>query len=239
MTERVFLSASWQKLVMANYVVDPDILKPYLPYQTELDTWENDCLVSLVGFLFADTRLRNIPIPFHQTFPEVNLRFYVKRKQGGKWERGVVFVSEIVPMPAIAWVANAFFQEHYTYMPMNWLHRQHENTITARYSWKQAGIWNSIEANALDNPFEILPSTDQEFIFEHYFGFSKMNDYKTGMYRVEHPRWQVYPVQSYEIACRFETLYGRPFAHLAHQKPKSVFLAEGSAVKVYSKQLIT
>jgi uncharacterized protein YqjF (DUF2071 family) len=34
--------------------------------------------VSLVGFLFQNTRLRSIPIPFHRIFEEVNLRFYVR-----------------------------------------------------------------------------------------------------------------------------------------------------------------
>ena len=41
-------------------------------------SYEGRCYVSLVGFLFQDTRLKSVPIPFHRTFEEVNLRFYVQ-----------------------------------------------------------------------------------------------------------------------------------------------------------------
>jgi uncharacterized protein YqjF (DUF2071 family) len=234
----IFLSARWQKLVMANYVVDPAILQPFLPRYTELDLFEGKCFVSLVGFLFADTKLRGVSVPFHQTFPEVNLRFYVKRKVGDAWERGVVFISEIVPKPAIAWVANAFFQEHYSYLPMSWLHQQQEEIITAKYGWKYKGVWNNIEIQVFNEPTDIPFGGGEEFIFEHYFGFSKMSDINTGLYRVEHPRWQIYPVRSYEISCDFEAMYGRDFAHLQKTKPHSVYCAEGSAVNVYKKQVL-
>lgn len=52
-----FLSAAWKNLVMINYEVDSTILKPYLPPNTELDLWLGKCLVSMVGFLFLETRL--------------------------------------------------------------------------------------------------------------------------------------------------------------------------------------
>ena len=44
------------------------------------------CYVSLVGFMFKNTRLLNIPIPFHTDFEEVNLRFYVKHFDGNEWK---------------------------------------------------------------------------------------------------------------------------------------------------------
>jgi len=36
-----FLTAHWKNLIMANYIIDPDILLPYLPKGTELDFYEN------------------------------------------------------------------------------------------------------------------------------------------------------------------------------------------------------
>jgi uncharacterized protein YqjF (DUF2071 family) len=60
MKQKKFLSAQWLRLIMANYLVDPAILKPFLPAKTELDTWNAKTYVSLVGFLFYDTRVRNI-----------------------------------------------------------------------------------------------------------------------------------------------------------------------------------
>lgn len=60
-----FLKAEWRKLALANYVVDPELLQPYVPPHTELDFWKGNCYVSLVGFMFLNTKLLNIPIPFH------------------------------------------------------------------------------------------------------------------------------------------------------------------------------
>ena len=63
-----FLKAEWRKLIMANYVVEKSILEKYVPFGTELDLWENTCYVSLVGFMFLNTKIKGIKIPFHINF---------------------------------------------------------------------------------------------------------------------------------------------------------------------------
>lgn len=115
---KTFLTAEWRKLLMANYAVDPKLLAPYLPCKTEIDLLEGTCYVSLVGFMFLNTKLMGIKIPFHTHFEEVNLRFYVRYKDGDQWKRGVVFIKEIVPRPALTWVANTIYKENYETMPM-------------------------------------------------------------------------------------------------------------------------
>src|SRR6476661_9647332 len=109
----VFLKARWQNLLMVNFEVDPNILLPHLPPYTELDTFNNKTLVSVVGFMFNDTTVFGLQWPCHTNFEEVNLRFYVKHFNGETWKRGVVFVSEIVPSPVIALIANKLYHEHY------------------------------------------------------------------------------------------------------------------------------
>lgn len=90
---------------MINYEIDPSLLKKYVPTGTTLDNWNGKTLVSVVGFLFLNARLKGIPIPFHSDFEEVNLRFYVKRETRKAIRRGVVFIKEIVPKWALARVA--------------------------------------------------------------------------------------------------------------------------------------
>ncbi len=63
-----FLSAQWRHLLMVNYEVPPELVEARLPPGTELDRWQGKCLVSLVGFLFVDTRVKGIPVPFHRDF---------------------------------------------------------------------------------------------------------------------------------------------------------------------------
>src|ERR1700709_2971283 len=113
MAKPQFLTAQWKNLLMLNYEVDPEVLKPYLPASTVLDLWEGEALVSMVGFLFKDTRVFGVKWPFHVNFEEVNLRFYVRYYDGKEWKRGAVFISELVPKAIIAITANVIYNEPY------------------------------------------------------------------------------------------------------------------------------
>src|SRR5271170_5194847 len=104
-----FLTAEWRSLVMLNYEIDPAVLRPFVPAGTELDQWQGKTFVSMVGFLFLETRVLGVAIPFHANFEEVNLRFYVRRMTRDGWRRAVVFIKELVPRRAIAWTARTFY----------------------------------------------------------------------------------------------------------------------------------
>jgi uncharacterized protein YqjF (DUF2071 family) len=231
-----FLTAEWKWLAMANYAVDPDLLKPYLPAATELDLWGGQCFLSLVGFLFWNTRLKGIRIPFHRNFEEVNLRTYVRyRAADGQWRRGVVFLSEIVPLSTLAFVANRAYQEHYRSMPMRHDIHRTEEALTVQYEWKGSN-WNSFCVVADTGPAE--SDGVESFIIEHYFGYTRLDAHRTAEYRVEHPVWRTYPVQGFEIKVDFKDLYGPSFAFLEGRRPDSVLLAEGSDIRVGAKRVI-
>ena len=108
---------------MLNYVVDPALIERLVPVGTEIDYENGETFVSIVGFLFLDTRLLGVPIPLHRDFEEVNLRFYMRRKSADNWRRGVVFIRELVPRRAIALVARAFYGERYVAPPNETQHR--------------------------------------------------------------------------------------------------------------------
>jgi len=235
-TNPVFLTAEWRKLVMANYTIDPSILRPFLPAHTELDFYNDNCYVSLVGFEFDKVKLKGVSIPLHTRFPEVNLRFYVKRKEGSIWKRGVVFISEIVPKPAIAWIANAFYQEKYQVALMKREWSLSANELSIAYKWKKKNKWNTISVLAGNQPVLIKENTEEAFIYEHYFGYAKVGKDITNEYEVQHISWDVYPVKQYSIDCDFAQQYGESFSFLNHEKPVSVFLAEGSAVTILKKR---
>jgi uncharacterized protein YqjF (DUF2071 family) len=228
----IFLTAEWRKLIMANYAVDPAVLKPYLPYKTELDFRNNSCYVSLVGFMFTHVKIKGISIPFHTRFEEVNLRFYVRYKDGQHWKRGAVFISEIVPLPAISLVANTLYGEKYRTMAMRHRWEQQEGFQTIAYQWRYKRNWFSMEVKAGKQAGEMAVGSGEEFILEHYWGYTQRGAKKSGEYGVEHPRWQVYPVLDYAIEAEFGALYGPAFANINPKKPDSVFLAEGSPVSI-------
>lgn len=234
----VFLTAEWSKLIMANYAIDPAILSPFLPQQTELDFRDRICYVSLVGFMFLNTRLKGLKIPFHSDFEEVNLRFYVRFKDGGEWKRGTVFIKEIVPKPAIAFVANTIYGEKYETRPMRHSLVEQGHTQTLEYAWKNKS-WNKISVKAGKELLNMGIGSEEEFILEHYWGLSKGRNHTTITYGVEHPRWQVYRVHESTIEVNFEDNYGSAFASLQHQKPDSVFLAQGSEILIRDRSLLT
>ncbi len=232
-----FLTAEWRKLIFLNYAVAPEKLRPFLPAGTEIDLWENTCYVSVVGFMFKNVRVRGLAIPFHENFEEVNLRFYVKKwdEATGEWRRGVVFISEIVPRAAIAWVANWVYNENYRAMPMRHIWSQTTENVDVEYSWKIKNDWQRIGVRAQNAPIELKAGSEAEFITEHFWGYARRSADRTVEYQVEHPSWQVYPLKEWACSVDFGAVYGLNFAFLNEKQPLSVFLAEGSAIVVRAK----
>src|SRR5207244_9793931 len=143
-----FLTANWRYLAMLNFIVDPRILAPFVPPGTEIDYENGETFVSIVGFLFLDTRLLGFPIPLHRDFEEVNLRFYVRRKSADTWRRGVVFIRELVPRPAIALVARAFYGENYVAVPMKHEIEHLGGNLKVEYCWRAGRKWESLRLAA-------------------------------------------------------------------------------------------
>jgi uncharacterized protein YqjF (DUF2071 family) len=233
-----FLTAEWRKLAIANYSVDPKILASYLPYKTELDLWNGKCYISLVGFRFINTRLKGISIPFHRHFEEVNLRFYVRCKDQDGWKRGVTFIKEIVPKRALTFIANTIYKEKYITLPMKHQWQMQKDLISIAYSWKLDQTWNTFSLQADPVPNEIKPNSKEEFITEHYWGYTPINDRSCSEYAVEHPRWTTYNVKEYKVEVAFDKVYNKEFLFLNSQAPESVMLAEGSEIIVRSMKKI-
>jgi uncharacterized protein len=228
-----FLTAEWRWPVMLNYEVDPKLLLRWIPAGTELDSWQGHTYLSLVGFRFLKTRVSGLAIPFHRNFDEVNLRFYVRRVDGGQVKRGVVFVKEIVPRRAVAWAARTFYSENYVALPMDHCIDIGEGTVKAEYCWTSSRLANRIAVSASGLPALPASGSQEEFIIEHYWGYATQRDGGTMEYQVEHPRWKAWSTSDFSVEADFKTLYGSKLGEILQQRPASVFLAEGSPVTVY------
>lgn len=228
-----FLTAEWSNLIMAQYEVAPDLLHPWMPPGVELDLFQGRCYVSLVGFLFHRVRLKGIPVPFHTKFEEINLRFYVKRQEeDGSRRRGVVFVREFVPRPAITWVARTFYEEPYATVPTEHRIVSSPETLEVGYRWKYGNRWHSLDVTAGAAPQAMADRSEEEFLTEHYWGYTRRTGGTTSAYEVRHPRWNTYSIKGFRVEADLEQLYGRAFAGIDAANPASVLLAEGSAVTV-------
>lgn len=232
----VFLKANWENIIMANYEIPEEILRKYLPTGVDLDLYNGKCYVSLVGFMFKQTKIFNLPIFKLGTFEEINLRFYACRKVNNEIRRGVVFINETVPYKAVAWLAKALYKEHYTAVATQHRWKITDQQKEIKYEWLVGEKWNSMEVTALTEKHQMDKNSFENFIFEHYFGYTKINDSATQEYQIVHPSWLVNEVSSFVIDCDFEKMYGPDFAVLNHTKPASVFIAEGSAVAINWKR---
>jgi uncharacterized protein YqjF (DUF2071 family) len=234
MSRRVFLTAEWRWLVMLNYEIDPAHLAPFLPRGTTLDLWRDRALVSIVGFQFLRSAIAGLPLPFHQRFEEVNLRFYVRRDVAGELRRGVTFIRELVPRTVVALAARVAYNEPYTAVPMRSVVPP-EIAAGGRveYAWKVRASWQHVAAE-FSGEAEVPPAdSEASFIAEHYWGYGKARDGSTLEYEVSHPPWRVWAGTNAEFTGDVAGLYGPEFVAALAASPTSAFVAEGSPVTVY------
>jgi len=228
---RPFLTANWRYLAMLNFVVDPKIVAPLVPPGTEIDFENGETFLSVVGFLFLDTRLLGLPIPLHRDFEEVNLRFYVRKRSADMWRRGVVFVRELVPRRAIATVARVFYGENYVALPMKHRIDHVDLNLSVEYSWRRGRKSESLKMSATGEPQTIPAGSHAEFITEHYWGYTCFRG-GCSEYRVEHPRWKIWNADNFELKADVAALYGEQFVEPLNTAPRSAFIADGSFVSV-------
>jgi uncharacterized protein YqjF (DUF2071 family) len=232
-----FLTANWRYLAMLNYGVDPRLLAPLVPPGTEIDFENGETFLSVVGFLFLDTRLLGFPIPLHRDFEEVNLRFYVRRKSADTWRRGVVFIRELVPRHAIALIARACYGENYVALPMKHEIDHPDSNLKVEFSWRRGRKWESLKMRATGEPQTIPGRSHAEFITEHYWGYTSLRS-GCGEYRVEHPRWKIWNATDFQLNADIATLYGEQFAETLTQSPRSAFIANGSPITVQRREVL-
>ena len=224
-TDRVFLTAEWRHLAMLNYAVDPLLLQPFVPAGTELDFFGNRAYVSLVGFRFLHTKVLGVPIPFHRDFDEVNLRFYVRRNTGSEVRRGVVFIRETVPKRAIAALARWVYNENYIALPM-W-HQIATDRVS--YGWGDNCKMELAPTGELSLPAE---GSEEQFIAEHYWGYTSQRGGGSIEYKVAHQPWRLRRAASAHFEGDAASLYGKEFAQILTRPPDSALLAEGSPIQV-------
>ncbi|MFL5489071.1 MAG: YqjF family protein [Gemmatimonadaceae bacterium] len=234
-----FLTAHWRYLAMLNFEVDPVVLASHLPKGTELDDRAGHHFVSLVGFLFLDTHIFGVPAFFHEKFEEVNLRFYVRRQVGDDTRHGVVFIRELVPLPLVAEAAKLTYNEPYRTVPMRHsIVERNGGLESVEYMFGSPPNQCRISVRTAGTAEEIARGSEEEFLAERPWGYTRQRDGGTIEYRVDHPRWMVWTDVRCELDGSLAEFYDEPFAAILSARPASVFVADGSAVAVHLPERI-
>ena len=225
---RAFLTARWCNLILANYAVPDELLRPLLPPGCELDRRDGRCWASLVGFQFLDTRVLGVGWPGFRHFPEWNLRFYVTHEG----RRGVCFVREFVPSWLVATTARLLYNEPYRSARMTMDVAETPETLTAAYTVRWGRKTHSLRAVGAKPAFRPSGGSVETWFKEHSWGYGTSRRGKLIRYEVSHPKWDVYPVREFIADLDWATLYGPEWGVMQTAEPGSVVLAVGSAVKV-------
>lgn len=232
------MEANWERLISANYVIDPAVLTEHIPEGTELELFNDKCYVSLVAFRYSDTRLMKMKVPFHDTFEEINLRFYVRRKlANNQWRSEVAFTKLFFPKRTLSIVAKRFYKENYETRKMlhSWEDRDH--LLHTAYGLNK-GNWHRFEVITERNPQEIVTETPEHFFSKHYWGTSQIDRKSCTVYEIEHPDWSTFKTLDTHISFDFGHVFGSEFSELTHTEPESVHLFDGSPVTVYKKTVL-
>lgn len=234
----IVLTGEWRKIIMANYVVDPSVLLPYLPAKTTVNLWSGNCYITLTAFTFDHVKIHGIRVPFHQEVNKVNFRFYVKPEGAGQDRAGVVFIQELTGKPLLAWSANLFYKEHYRFMPMerSWTIHQRKPQQRIQYTWRNEGYEYFMKVKSGKAPLRVVSGTEEYFLMMQPYGYTGRGTPKPWQYRVEHPVWDMYTVDKYKVEVDFDALFGKQFRFLNNEVPQSVYLAEGSDIAIRMRQ---
>jgi uncharacterized protein len=245
---RPFLAATWRDFLMLSYEIEPRVLEPYVPRGTELDRWQGQAFVSLVGFRFCDARLHGVRVPGHQNFAEVNLRFYVRRRVDGGWRRGVVFIRELCPKRAVVAVARWVYGERFRRAPVT-CHIDRDSpppvsrdaaaeraaaVLAPRqlaFTWRAHGHDYRLAGAVLESAHAPDAGSLAEFVVEHYWAYTAARG-STMEYLVTHPPWQNAETEA-EFTGDAWRLYGPRFAPFLGGPPACAFWASGSPVNVF------
>jgi uncharacterized protein YqjF (DUF2071 family) len=228
---RTFLTARWCNLILANYAVPEELLRPRLPPGVVLDTRDGHCWASLVAFQFLDTRVLGVGWPGFRHFPEWNLRFYVREGEN----RGVCFVREFVPRWLTATLARVIYNEPYRCARMTMDVDERADCVVASYSVRWGGRAHVLSAVGVKPAVRPDAESVEHFFKEHSWGYGTSRRGQLVRYEVNHPEWDVYPVREFAADVDWATLYGPEWAVMQKADPASVVLAVGSEVSVYPK----
>ena len=240
--QKVLMTAKFSELVAVNFAIDPKILEPRVPRGLELDFYNDETYVSLICMMLRDVRVWGIPIHIATGFEEINLRFYVRRREGDGYRRGCCFIKDYVSSGAAAWILGSLFKAEFQKLKMKHSNSGFdgapESVPSVDYQWKVGDHWNRLRIKARSRIQKTSRDTKHGFILMHDNEYSQ-RDGKTLEDRASRPAWTIWDAAQANFECDVKNLFGREFQRALSRRPASVFVTGGSDVTIYRPTIIT
>lgn len=204
------MKQTWHDLLFAHWPLSPDIIRPLVPSQLVLDTYDGYSWVGVVPFRMSHIRNRFLPpLPGLSRFPELNVRTYVT--YGGK--AGVYFFSLDAANLLAVFAARKFFHLPYFYAEMT----SQEADGLIHYSSRRRGA--SAEFRGHYGPIAEVRFAEkgsiERWLTERYCLFT---DHQGHLYRgdIHHLPW---PLQDAEAELEVNTVAAAAGIWLPHTAP--------------------
>ena len=104
------MTQRWNDLLFLHYALPPEVIRPLVPGELRLDTYQQRAWIWIIPFWINHLRPPGVPsVPWFSHFAEVNVRTYVTRD--GK--PGVYFFSLDASNLSAVWGARMFYRLPY------------------------------------------------------------------------------------------------------------------------------
>jgi hypothetical protein len=224
----------WSDLLFAHWRVPVELLRPQIPRELEIDTFEGDAWLGLVPFHMSGVRPRWFPaMPFVSEFHETNIRTYVHFK--GR-DPGVWFISLDAACRVALEVARWKWHLNYFHAEMDLRRKGDEVRYSSRRIDSRSPRRAEVDISALIgeplNPepgVSVKPWTLEHFLAERYVLYA--NDHRGRLLRgkVHHVP---YPLRSAEIVSCRQTLASAAEVPVSGQPDHALF-CEGVTVDIF------
>ena len=201
----------WGKLLFMHWRIDEKLLRPLIPAQLEIDTFDGSAWIGVVPFTMWGIRASFLPaIPGTSAFHELNVRTYVHHRG----VPSVWFFSLDAANKLAVWGARKFYHLPYFNAQMSLL--QTNNTISYS-SVRKDGRGAAAELQATWSIGETLPPTlpgSLEFFLTERYCLDAEHHGKLYRARIHHQRWPLRSAKLISLNSTMVESHGLPsFAH--------------------------
>jgi len=152
---------TWVDLAFLHWRIDADVLRPLVPAELELQTFDGAAYLGIVPFVLSNLRFRGLlPLPGFSTFPELNVRTYVAHDD----RPGVWFFSLDAGSQLMVEGAKRYYKLPYERAQMRCEHIDE----FVHYESARKGATFSGRYRGDGERFQAEPGSLEEFLVERY-----------------------------------------------------------------------
>jgi uncharacterized protein YqjF (DUF2071 family) len=188
------MAQSWHDLLFAHWPVDASVLRPLIPPQLQIDTFEGQSWLAVVPFRMTGVRLRGTPpLPWLSAFPEMNVRTYVTHgKKSGVWFFSLDAGNSLAVAIARAWFHLPYFRARMRCVEMDgWIRYQSNRTHRGAPAGLLEGLYRPI-----GEVFAPQSGTLEHFLTERYCLYTADARGRIVRGEIHHSPWPLQPAEA-------------------------------------------